>query len=136
MSSEKFILDNGHTFLAVVQDLGATWCKATDPLTAIRNAANAHTGWSRKGQKLPVAVVYGKADELSSTEWAYFLWKIENDPVPIGLFTVTQRSIKPTALGDFGDDHSSCEGWIEDFQGSIDFHRDRITEMRREAANG
>ena len=42
MSSEKFILDNGHTFLAVVQDLGATWCKATDTLTALGDFGEDH----------------------------------------------------------------------------------------------
>lgn len=136
MSSPPFILDNGFTFHAVVQDLGATWARATDPITAIRNAANAHTGWSRRGLKLPVTVVYGKADELTSDEWGRYGWKIENDPVPIGLFTVTQRSIKPTALGDMGEDHSDCAAWINDFQSSVDYHRDRITSMRLEAANG
>ena len=118
MSSTPFILDNGFTFHAVVQDLGATWARATDPITAIRNAANSHTGWSRRGAKLPVTVVYGKADELTSDEWGRYGWKIENDPVPIGLFTVTQRSIKPTALGDMGEDQPPCCRVVEDINGT------------------
>jgi len=128
MNSESFTLDNGYTFHAVVQDLGATWARATDPITAIRNAARAHT--SNFGIGLPVVCMYGKADELQSDEWGSFRWKIENEPVPIGLFNVTKTQIKPMPKGLHNDRHASCEEWITDTLGSINFHHDRVTEMR------
>jgi len=39
MTTHEHVLSNGYTFLAVTAGQYGTWARATDPMTAIRNAA-------------------------------------------------------------------------------------------------
>lgn len=111
--SEKLdhALSNGYTFLAVTGGYYGSWAKATDPLTAIRNAAN-ELGYGDK-KKAVVMCVYGKNGSVYCGSGGGIAWEDDQAPTPIGLFTVTPTSIKPTKRGDLNPEHESCEEWIE-----------------------
>lgn len=104
---QMHVLPNGFTFLAITSGLRGSWAKATDPVTAIRNAHSASGG-----KKNSVMVIYGKNDDLHVDSFGGYEWQIENPPTPIGIFTVTDRSIKPLAKGDFNENHKDCLGWM------------------------
>lgn len=103
------ILSNGYTFLAITTGGYGTWAKATDPLTAIRNAA-ANNGYGPKG-KVAIQVWYGKNDSLGIGHYGGITWQ-DHAPTPIGLFLVTKTSIKPMPKGAFNDKHEDCAGWM------------------------
>ena len=107
--TSNHVLPNGFTFLAMTSGYSGSWAKATDPVTAIRNAHSANGG-----KKNAVIVIYGKNDELYVAGLGGYNWQRENPPTPIGIFTVTDRSIKPLAKGDFNESHKDCLGWMTD----------------------
>jgi hypothetical protein len=107
-SDPPYILPNGYTFLAVTASDRGVWAKATDPVTAIQNAHR-----DAGGKTNAIYVIYGKSDELFVQDnGGWYTWQRSNPPVPIGIFTVTSRSIKPIAKGDFNEDHLDCLGWM------------------------
>ena len=110
------VLSNGYTFLAVTLGSYGSWAKATDPLTAIRNAADEH-GYSRYGEgdkkKVPVMCMYGKNGSIYCGAGGAIYWENDATPTPIGLFTVTPKTITPMKKGDINDSHETCEEWIE-----------------------
>lgn len=116
MAKLDHVLSNGYTFLAVTSGYYGSWAKATDPLTAIRNAADEH-GFSRYGEgdknKLIVMCVYGKNGSVYCGAGGGICWENDEAPTPIGLFTVTPKSITPTKKGDVNKEHEDCEEWIE-----------------------
>ena len=125
--NDEYIRSDNTIFHAVVLDLGATWARATEPFTAIRNAANSHT--SRLGTGLPVACAYGAVDNLWTDEWGSFRWKNKPRlqlPIPIGLYNVTKLQIKPMQKNTHNDRHSSCTEWVEEFMTDVIYHRDRV----------
>ena len=103
----KHVVPNGYTFLASTAGQYSTWAKATDPITAIRNA-HKHDG----SHKVPIYVVYGKDEEIYVSDFGGYNWQAENPPTPIGIFTVTSRSIRPVKKGDFNKDHVGCLEWM------------------------
>jgi len=103
----KHTLPNGFTFLAVTSSDRGVWAKATDPVTA---AQNAHR--DAGGKKNAIYVVYGKNDELTVSDFGGYNWRLDNPPTPIGIFTVTNRSIKPVVEGDFSEKHGDCLHWM------------------------
>jgi hypothetical protein len=105
----SYALPNGFTFLAVTSSDRGVWAKATDPVTAARNAHR-----DAGGKKNAIYVVFGKYDELRVSNFGGYGWKLGNPPVPIGLFTVTDRSIRPVAKGDFNEEHGDCLEWMTD----------------------
>jgi len=107
MSKTSHALPNGYTFLAVTSSDRGVWAKATDPVTAARNAHR-----DAGGKKNAIYVVYGKNDELSVSDWGGYNWCPDNPPTPIGIFTVTDRSIKPVVEGDFSEEHGDCLHWM------------------------
>jgi len=106
--TQDHILPNGCTFLASTAGQYGTWAKATDPITAIKNAHD-HDG----SDKVPIYVVYGKDEEIYVSDFGGYNWKADNPPTPIGMFTVTKSSIRPVKKGDFNDDHEDCLEWIK-----------------------
>ena len=112
-SDPPYILPNGYTFLAVSAGNHGAWAKATDPVTAIRNVHRDAGGkLINRPAKNAIYDIYGKSDELCVQDDGWYTWQRSNPPVPIGIFTVTSRSIKPIAKGDFNEDHLDCLGWM------------------------
>ena len=105
--TSNHVLPNGYTFLAVTSGFYGSWAKATDPVTAIRNAHR-----DAGGKKNAIYVIHGKNDKLTVSDFGGYSWQSETPPTPIGIFTVTDRSIKPVAKGDFSEDHDDCLGWM------------------------
>lgn len=103
------VLSNGTTFLAITAGMYGSWAKATDPITAIKNAHR-----SAGGKKNAIYVIHGVSDEIQCTELGGYQWDNKNPPTPLGIFTVTDRSIKPVAKGDFNKNHSDCQEWMQD----------------------
>jgi len=105
----KHVLPNGYTFLAITAGAYGTWAKATDPITAIRDAYD-HSGTKKEA----IMVMYGKSDELHVGDFGGFEYLLKNPPTPIGFFTVTKTKIKAMDKGDFkevSEDHSDCLEW-------------------------
>ena len=107
MGKQPHVLPNGFTFLAITAGSPGWWGKATDPITAIRNA-HKFSGLDKNA----IYVIYGNDDELYVSDYGGYNWKANNPPTPIGIFTVTNRSIKPTAKGDFNEKHADCYEWM------------------------
>lgn len=112
--AKDHVLDNGYTFMAVTCAVPGSWAKATDPITAIRNAALEYgIGSGRK----PVVVrcLYGKSEDLWIDHYGSIGYSLESTVTPVGLFAVTQTSIKPLKRGQFGRDHEGHLEWINRF---------------------
>jgi len=110
-AKHEHTLSNGFTYLAVTAGHYGSWAKATDPLTAIQNAAN-ENGYGEKNKVL-VMCVYGKNGSVYCGNGGGIVWENDETPTPIGLFTVNPRGITPTKKGDLNDKHESCVEWIE-----------------------
>lgn len=111
MAKHDYTLSNGYTYLAVTAGSYGSWARATDPMTAIRLAAN-ENGYGSKN-KVVVMCVYGKNGSVYCGSGGGICWDDGEAPTPIGLFTVTPRSITPTKKGDINDKHEDCVEWIE-----------------------
>lgn len=111
--NSDYVLPNGFCFIAVTLGDYGMWRKARDPITAIREAVRAN-GSKSKGS--PVAVYYGKHDEISCSGFNGALkWKRDGTvPVVVGIYKVTTHSIKPLKRGDFGNDHPDQFTWMND----------------------
>ncbi len=105
--TEDWVLPNGYTFLAITRGMMGSFAKATDPITAAREA-HKYEG----GSKNPVLVVYGLDEDLSAGDFGGYHWNMDRPPTPIGFFTVTERSVRPARKNEFNDDHPDCEGWL------------------------
>lgn len=102
------VLPSGDTFLAITMQHGGYWAKATDPITAIRDA---YSNASRK--ETVIACYFGDNKSLSVDDFdGGLLYDLEKPPVPIGLFIVTRTSIKPLQKGHFNAAHESHIEWI------------------------
>ena len=88
--TSKHALPNGYTFLAVTSSDRGVWAKATDPVTAARNAHR-----DAGGKKNAIYVVYGKNDELSVSDWGGYNWCLDNPPTPIGRPRPSGRGQQP-----------------------------------------
>lgn len=121
--TDNYVLPNGTTFLAITAGLYGSWAKASDPVTAMKNAHK-----NAGGNKNAVYVIHGVSDEIHCTQMGGYEWKNENPPTPLGIFTVTNRSIKALAKGDFHKDHGDCEEWMIDQLDQFD----RWKKMREE----
>lgn len=129
--SNDHVLPNGYTFLAIAGGYYGSWAKAHDPITAIKQVYKAEGGQVKR----LVKVIYGKDDELHCTDMGAFQWEHGNPPTPIGLFTVTSRSIKPAECDEtdpalrqvYKADHL---GWMNGVQQDIEWqekhHQERL----------
>lgn len=88
------VLPNGFTFLASTAGSPGSWAKATDPVTAARNACKYN------GSRYPefVQIWYGPDCDINVTDFGGISWKhsTANAVVPIGFFKMTQSTMKPS----------------------------------------
>lgn len=118
---KKHILSNGCTFMAITTGHYGSWAKATDPITAARNAANAN-GYGSAG-KVAVQVFYGKSGDMQCGLTGGVFWN-EAPPTPIGLFLVSKTgAVKPMPKGAFNSDHESHDEWMSSMITQIESHR-------------
>ena len=111
-SDNDHVLPNGNTFLASTASGVGYWAKATDPVTAIKEVRRQEGSHWPKG-KVPIAVYYGDAETLHVSDFGGLSWNTDKPYIPIGLFAVTERSIKPLQKADF-EEGRSHEDWMED----------------------
>lgn len=108
------VLPNGYTFLAVTTGPYGSWAKATDPITAIKNAA------ASNGSSIKAAVQcwFGPSDKMRCGFMGGISWE-EVAPVPIGLFLVSKSSIKPLPKGTFNNDHQDHDQFMVEMMKEI-----------------
>jgi len=124
--------ENDMVFHAVCQDLGASWARDIDPITAIRAAHSYHGSHS----KTCIAVMYGNRHSMNTNEWGGWTWELDgfDDPIPVGLYLVTQRSIKPIEPEHYPDGKGeSNREWIERTLRNIRKSREHF-ERKQEAS--
>jgi hypothetical protein len=116
--TDEWVLPNGYTFLAIVRGT-FSWAKATDPITAAREAHKQESldYYSSSGPKTPVVVLYGLDEDLYPGDFGGYNWNMARPPIPIGFFAVTDRAVRPVRKNEFvgshfKDDHPDCGGWI------------------------
>ena len=104
------VLPNGNTFLAMTASSPGYWAKATDPITAIKEVRRQEGSHWPKG-RVPITVFYGDAETLNASDYGGVSWNTDKPYIPIGLFTVTKRSILPLKEAHF-EEEGSHEKWM------------------------
>ena len=112
-SDNDHVLPNGNTFLATTASGQGYWAKATDPVTAIKEVRRQEGSHWPKG-KVPIAVYYGDNETLHVNDFGGVRWNTDKPYIPIGLFTVTERSIKPLKKSDFEEGGSHLKWMAEE----------------------
>ena len=112
-SDNDHVLPNGNTFLASTASGVGYWAKATDPVTAIKEVRRQEGSHWPKG-KVPIAVYYGDAETLHVSDFGGLSWNTDKPYIPIGLFAVTERSIKPLKKSDFEEGGSHLKWMAEE----------------------
>ena len=112
------VLPNGNTFLATTASSPGYWAKATDPITAIKEVRRQEGSHWPKG-RVPITVFYGDAESLQINDFGGLSWDTRKPYIPIGLFTVTERSIKPLQKADFEEGGSHLK-WMADEFSSVE----------------
>ena len=125
-SDNDHVLPNGNTFLASTASGVGYWAKATDPVTAIKEVRRQEGSHWPKG-KVPIAVYYGDAETLHVSDFGGVSWNTDKPYIPIGLFTVTERSIRPLRKTDFKKGGSHEEWMAEELS-----HVERQVKKRKE----
>ena len=125
-SDNDHVLPNGNTFLASTASGVGYWAKATDPVTAIKEVRRQEGSHWPKG-KVPIAVYYGDAETLHVSDFGGLSWNTDKPYIPIGLFTVTERSIRPLRKTDFKKGGSHEEWMAEELS-----HVERQVKKRKE----
>lgn len=118
------VLSNGHTFLAVTTGSYGSWAKATDPITAIRDAAT--TDGCSSSRPIVVRCVYAKNEDLYIDAFGGIGYSLDGTVVPIGLFVVKPNSIKPLKKGELNDKHESHDEWMNKFNVELDEQRNAL----------
>lgn len=108
------VLPNGNTFLAMTASSPGYWAKATDPITAIKEVRRQEGSHWPKG-RVPITVFYGDAETLQVNDFGGLSWDTRKPYVPIGLFTVTKRSIHPLKKADFEEGGSHLKWMAQEF---------------------
>ena len=109
-SDNDHVLPNGNTFLASTASGVGYWAKATDPVTAIKEVRRQEGSHWPKG-KVPIAVYYGDAETLHVSDFGGVSWNTDKPSIPIGLFAVTERSIKPLQKPTLKKEGATRNGW-------------------------
>ena len=112
------VLPNGNTFLATTASSPGYWAKATAPITAIKEVRRQEGSHWPKG-RVPITVFYGDAESLQINDFGGLSWATRTPYIPIGLFTVTERSIKPLQKADFEEGGSHLK-WMADEFSSVE----------------
>jgi len=108
------VLPNGNTFLAMTASSPGYWAKATDPITAIKEVRRQEGSHWPKG-RVPITVFYGDAETLNANDYGGVRWNTDKPYIPIGLFTVTKRSIHPLKKADFEEGGSHLKWMAQEF---------------------
>ena len=126
MSDTKdWVLPNGGTFLASTAGIHGTWAKATDPVTAARNAAKACSS----SYPQFVQVWYCPTDRTSITGMGCLSWHSEDADrvIPIGFFKLPRSSIPPS--NDERLTHESFQkDWCNQLRISHEAHREEKSQ--------
>ena len=127
-SDNAHVLPNGNTFLASTASGVGYWAKATDPVTAIKEVRRQEGSHWPKG-KVPIAVYYGDAETLHVSDFGGLSWNTDKPYIPIGLFAVTERSIKPLQKADF-EEGGSHEEWMAEELSNVERQVTKRKERR------
>ena len=127
-SDNDHVLPNGNTFLATTASGQGYWAKATDPVTAIKEVRRQEGSHWPKG-KVPIAVYYGDAETLHVSDFGGLSWNTDKPYIPIGLFAVTERSIKPLQKADF-EEGGSHEEWMAEELSNVERQVTKRKERR------
>ena len=127
-SDNDHVLPNGNTFLASTASGVGYWAKATDPVTAIKEVRRQEGSHWPKG-KVPIAVYYGDAATLHVSDFGGLSWNTDKPYIPIGLFAVTERSIKPLQKADF-EEGGSHEEWMAEELSNVERQVTKRKERR------
>ena len=127
-SDNDHVLPNGPTFLASTASGVGYWAKATDPVTAIKEVRRQEGSHWPKG-KVPIAVYYGDAETLHVSDFGGLSWNTDKPYIPIGLFAVTERSIKPLQKADF-EEGGSHEEWMAEELSNVERQVTKRKERR------
>ena len=127
-SDNDHVLPNGNTFLATTASGQGYWAKATDPVTAIKEVRRQEGSHWPKG-KVPIAVYYGDAETLHVSDFGGLSWNTDKPYIPIGLFAVTERSIKPLQKADF-EEGGSHEKWMAEELSNVERQVTKRKERR------
>ena len=104
--TKEWVLPNGFTFIASTAGDYGTWAKATDPVTAARDAAK------RNSNNYPqfVCVWYAPDSKANVNEFSGDLNYATEDAdkiVPIGFYELTKTTMKPST-----DERLTHEDWM------------------------
>ena len=127
-SDNDHVLPNGNTFLASTASGVGYWAKATAPVTAIKEVRRQEGSHWPKG-KVPIAVYYGDAETLHVSDFGGLSWNTDKPYIPIGLFAVTERSIKPLQKADF-EEGGSHEEWMAEELSNVERQVTKRKERR------
>ena len=127
-SDNDHVLPNGNTFLASTASGVGYWAKATDPVTAIKEVRRQEGSHWPKG-KVPIPVYYGDAETLHVSDFGGLSWNTDKPYIPIGLFAVTERSIKPLQKADF-EEGGSHEEWMAEELSNVERQVTKRKERR------
>ena len=127
-SDNDHVLPNGNTFLASTASGVGYWAKATDPVTAIKEVRRQEGSHWPKG-KVPIAVYYGDAETRQVSDVGGLSWNTDKPYIPIGLFAVTERSIKPLQKADF-EEGGSHEEWMAEELSNVERQVTKRKERR------
>jgi hypothetical protein len=112
---DNYTLKNGYTFLALSGGNYGGWAKATNPITAIKDAVKEYgANTLRNKGGIAVMVMYGPSETLKCGPLGGFTYEAtpKERPTPIGLFFCKGRTIKPMKKGDMNPDHPDHEEWM------------------------
>ncbi len=92
--TKDWVLPNGFTYIASTAGWYGSWAKATDPVTAARNAAkDASSSYPQF-----VSIWYAPDETTNVNEMGGLSWMSETADkiVPIGFFQMSKSSMKPS----------------------------------------
>lgn len=92
--TKDWVLPNGFTYIATTAGWYGSWAKATDPVTAARNAAKSNSS----SYPQFVSIWYAPDETTNVTEMGGLSWMPETADkiVPVGFFQMSKSSMKPS----------------------------------------
>jgi hypothetical protein len=124
---KDWVLPNGFTYIASTAGHYGTWAKATDPVTAARNASNYHGSSSYPHF---ISVWYGPSETTHVTEMGGLSYSSEyaDKMVPVGFFEVRKNSIKPSK-----DKRCTHLEFVEEWLGYFDTaHQEWVKQQQKQ----
>jgi hypothetical protein len=105
--TKEWVLPNGFTFIASTAGYYGAWAKATDPVTAARNAAKSNSN----NYPQFVYVWYAPDNKADVNEHGGLTYSVEDAKkiVPVGFYELTKTTMKPST-----DERLTHENWMAD----------------------